>query len=187
MNEKFAHVLMLGGTGMLRSATLSLMSRAARMTSVSRTASSLEALHAAAPGGVAHVKVTADWNDPAAFLKAVSSALKGVTPPDLAVAWVHRSSLAHEVASLLATSTSDCQFFHVVGSARRDPLGIAAYWAQRAPVGIRYHQVVLGSVAQGDQRRWLTDVEISDGVLTAIDSGEPLTVVGTADAWPGTH
>jgi hypothetical protein len=43
--------------------------------------------------------------------------------------------------------------------------------------------VVLGFVVENGKSRWLGGDEISSGVLAAIQSGEPLKVVGTLEPW----
>jgi len=43
---------------------------------------------------------------------------------------------------------------------------------------VEYAQVLLGAVREESGSRWLTDEEISTGVLAAVDAGEPVAVVG---------
>jgi hypothetical protein len=42
---------------------------------------------------------------------------------------------------------------------------------------------VLGFVVENGQSRWLTDAEISDGVGRALESDDPVTIVGTVTPW----
>ena len=46
------------------------------------------------------------------------------------------------------------------------------------PEGVEYAQVLLGAVREESGSRWLTDEEISTGVLAAVDAGEAVAVVG---------
>ena len=48
---------------------------------------------------------------------------------------------------------------------------------------IDYQAVVLGFVVEDGKSRWLTNAEISDGILAAIASGAPFTIVGTVELW----
>ena len=47
--------------------------------------------------------------------------------------------------------------------------------------GVRYRRVVLGFVVEGTRSRWLTDDEISAGVVRALESGEDRTLVGVLE------
>lgn len=49
---------------------------------------------------------------------------------------------------------------------------------------IRYHQVILGFVRQGNRSRWLTDAEISAGVIAALQSDQRDSIVGIVEPWP---
>ena len=63
---------------------------------------------------------------------------------------------------------------------RSDPSLIATTLRQRLPPSsITYHQVILGSVRASGGTRWLTNEEISAGVLDAIARAEPEYIVGT--------
>jgi hypothetical protein len=44
--------------------------------------------------------------------------------------------------------------------------------------GPAYHQIILGFRAENGRRRWLSDAEISEGVLDAMERGDDVTVVG---------
>ena len=49
--------------------------------------------------------------------------------------------------------------------------------------GIIYHQVILGFMRTSSGSRWLRNAEISQGVLGAIASKKPLSIVGTIEPW----
>ncbi len=155
------------------------------MTSIARTARSLQALHSALPESErTHHMLALDWSEPEEFLHAVQAHLARTGAPDLVVAWMHDDELAIRVASLVATQPVS-RFFHVVGSASSDPSLNAATLRQQPPRSTdTYHQVILGYVRAGGGARWLTNQEISAGVLDAIARAEPVYVVGTIQPWP---
>ena len=77
--------------------------------------------------------------------------------------------------------------FQVLGSATADPahphrLASAAIVADGL-VDCRLRQVVLGFRVVGDRSRWLTNDEISAGVLDAVRNDRPLSVIGQVDPW----
>lgn len=49
--------------------------------------------------------------------------------------------------------------------------------------GVEYREAILGFVREGHSSRWLTHSEISAGVLAAVDSARPRTVVGVVEPW----
>ena len=164
---------------MLRAASVKLASRSRTMTSVARTERSLAAVNALLSAASAvHHMLALDWNRPEEFLHSLRQHLVRTERPDLVIAWIHDDELAIRVAGLVATQPA-CRFFHVVGSARSDPSLIAATLRQRLPSNFTYHQVILGSVRAGRDTRWLTNDEISAGLLDAIACAEPEYVVGT--------
>jgi hypothetical protein len=48
---------------------------------------------------------------------------------------------------------------------------------------IDYQAVVLGFMLEGAKSRWLTNAEICDGVLAALQSERALSIVGTVEPW----
>ena len=63
------HILIIGGTGMLKAASIALADRINVLTSVARTERSLNALdQALARPGVVHHLLPLDWTEPTTFL-----------------------------------------------------------------------------------------------------------------------
>lgn len=100
-------------------------------------------------------------------------------PFDRAVVWVHGH--APEAAGVVAEHVTG-DYLHVLGSASADPSRQHdPHLALRGHAG--YRQVVLGFHLSPSGSRWLTDAEISAGVLGALRSGSPRSVVGTVEPW----
>ena len=174
----YTHTVIIGGTGMLSAASVQLSGQSRRLTSVARTRESLARLDAALPKGHGvHHMLSLDWSVSEAFLQGIAKHIEATEPPDLVVAWVHNEQLGIRIASALR---SNVQFFHVIGSATASPGNLAARVQREAnvPSNVAYHQVVLGSVLQGGHARWLTNEEISNGVLAAIHERQARFVVG---------
>jgi hypothetical protein len=64
-----------------------------------------------------------------------------------------------------------CRYFHVRGSAVADPSRTRSEAEEQFAhyPTLHYLQVILGFVLENGRSRWLTDVEISQGVVTAIE------------------
>jgi hypothetical protein len=184
---EFRHALVVGGTGMLRLASLELMKRSEMVTSVARTRSSLWALDALCPpGGARHRLVIADWSRPKAFIGAVRSHVLQFGHPELAVVWTHEPGLAIELMSTISGPSGRCLFLHLIGNRVGNPLAEAFAWRERhpEPPGPHYRQVVLGYERGRAGWRWLTHDEICEGVLEAIEAQVPRFIVGRVSPWP---
>lgn len=172
-----SHILVVGGTGMLAGLVEALAGDGGRLSLVSRRASRF-----GRPGVTAY---DADWNDEAGFVGALDAA----GPIDVAVAWFHDLKIAapRRVAERVGRPGEPGRLFQVLGSAtgnpsRPDRLGAAAAVAEGLP-GCRLRQVVLGFEVEGGRSRWLTDPEISSGVLDAVRSDRAYSVVGRLEPW----
>lgn len=170
---------------MLRTASLELASRSVALTSIARTARSLAAVDKLlSASGATHYTVALDWTEPDKFLCVIHEHLSQTRQPDLVVAWLHDEGLAIRLAADLDAADPLCRFFHVVGSATADPSLLAAQTRERLSRSrVLYHQVILGYAVEGGAARWLTNDEISAGVIDAIARSEPEYIVGTVRPW----
>lgn len=183
-----SHTLLVGATGMLRGAAVELGRHSAHVTSIARTESSLAHLDRDLRGtGCAHHPVPLDYRAVDRFTDALVTATTECGPIDLAVGWFHASgrgaSLA--LAEVLSRQGTDARYFRVLGSAAADP---TASRDEDSPTiaelpDLHTRSIVLGFVVTGNRSRWLTDAEISDGVLRAIETDAAETVVGTVQPW----
>jgi hypothetical protein len=180
----YAHTLIIGGTGMLRGAAIELAQQSQRLTSVARTHRSLAALDAALTAGSGqHYMLALDWSAPDHFIEEIERHLTKTGPPDLMVAWIHQDHLSLRLAVRLGQSGHPLRFFHVIGSDGADPSQIAQALLksiEQVP-HLHYHQVILGAVKTSWGIRWLTNQEISAGVLEAIGAQQRQFVVGILD------
>lgn len=130
--------------------------------------------------------VPVDYHDEQALAAAVRAARTARGPIECAVCWVHDDapSALMLVAEMIADARAPALFVHVAGC---EALGPEAPRHDRAELrgltGITYRRVVLGWVRAPGHSRWLTDEEICRGVLRAVGSSEPESVVGTTRPW----
>jgi hypothetical protein len=171
------HILVVGGTGMLSGLVAALAGDGERLSLLSRRASSF-----GRPGVTGY---DVDYHDETAF----SAVLDAAGPVDLAVAWFHTLKIAapRRLAERVGSPAGPGRLFQVLGSAAGDPsrpdrLALAAETAFGIP-DCRLRQVVLGFEVEGGHSRWLTDAEISAGVLAAVRSDAVLSVVGRVEPW----
>ena len=168
MGASLGHVFFIGGTGMLADASRWIASRAATLTLAARNPARLADELKAKP-------VAIDWSNSTAARSALP-----VKQFDIVIFWLHDKAiwLARPIENLLK---SGGRSIRIHGSDSLDP----AKRAQRDPnprEDIKRQTVILGWVGAGMDKRWLTDAEISDGAVSAINSPEEGTIiVGNAD------
>ncbi|HXC56873.1 MAG TPA: hypothetical protein VNU97_16360 [Rhizomicrobium sp.] len=173
--SRFAHALVVGGSGMLAGFCRALCDASDRVSVMARNEKRLRAI---APSIDC---VPCDYNDGVGL----SEILSQIEPPDLVVAWIH--GRAQKARRALADCVrAEGRFVQVLGSAHGDPthperLAEMAQAADGLPID--YQAVVLGFVLAGGKARWLNNDEISAGVLAAVQSGAPFSVVGTVEPW----
>jgi molybdopterin-guanine dinucleotide biosynthesis protein A len=154
--EKPGHVVVVGGTGMLAGLSRALAARGHRVTVVARRPVDL---------GAGVEQLTLDYRSTEALERALAAAAAERGPVELAVAWIHTDAPAAPAAVARAVAP---------GGRLVQVFGTRIWPLQPVPIHLAYRQVLLGSVTG----RWLTNEEISAGVLAAIDADEPLHVVG---------
>ena len=171
IDSPMSDLLCIGTTGMLAPCVRALIAREHRVACIARTQASLDALaQSFSPDRRALLNIhPGDYRDVDGFERVLSSI--GFTPV-AAICWVHTP--AEPVLDLVRGRYPAIDLLRVVGSSTDMPTGTA---------GTTDRIVRLGFVIEGHRSRWLTDEEISDGVLRAFLSGERDSTVGTLEPW----
>jgi len=164
--ERPGHALVVGGTGMLAGLTSSLAARDHVVTSVSREGGEPwagDACNSLLQGRITPVEV--DYRDGVALVAALEQARDDRGPIELAVCWIHTDApdAPRIVADALAPGARLVQVF-----------GTRVWPLEDVPLHIAYRRVLLGA----KNGRWLTHEEISGGVLEAVDTDRPVSIVG---------
>jgi NAD(P)-dependent dehydrogenase (short-subunit alcohol dehydrogenase family) len=173
--NRFDRVLVVGGSGMLAGLCRSLVEHSDTVAVLARNEKRIRAI------GPSIEPVVCDYNNGVSLAELLSD----IALPDLTVAWIHGRA-PHARRALAEHVRPEGRFVQVLGSAHADPAHPerVAEMAQAVEgLPIDYQAVVLGFVVEDGKSRWLTNTEISDGVLAAIASGAPFTIVGTVEPW----
>ncbi|MFT5195187.1 MAG: hypothetical protein ACI85U_002206 [Candidatus Promineifilaceae bacterium] len=182
----YNHVLMIGTTGMLSTATYGLALKTNTLTCVARTQQSLKVIEGGLDRhGPTFFPVQVDYINSELFMHEVKMAWKK-RPFDLVVAWLHSNGSVsfNQLLAFLSQQEHKTDFYHIVGSAAADPSAQHTQISPQIEGGLRYHQVILGFQIESDNRsRWLHHGEINSGVLQAIQSSRPKTIIGTVEPW----
>lgn len=178
--------LVIGATGMLAEATVYLAEKSEQLTFTARSPQSISRLTKALDGAAARCRgLTLDWNDETKFIAQLAAYLDEHGYPSLTVAWLHNDCLGPKIATLLAKHSKHSTFYQVRGSAAAKPgSGSLTTGNQFSPSdGLEYNEIILGFEIDGNTSRWLSNSEISAGVISAIDSCDSVSVVGVVDPW----
>lgn len=168
---------------MLRAASVALAQRSTSFAAVARTRASLEALASQVAAQRARY-VALDWGEPDRFISGLARLVEEFERPTQVLAWLHESRSITMIAAVLWTPHRECNLYHVMGSASARPAdGLPLREEVDKMPGVAYFQIVLGYKRDFGVPRWLTDAEISQGVLEAVACRQPLHVVGLIEPW----
>jgi len=145
---------------MLRGLVAALAERGDDVTVVARNPRPLP------PGAV---QLAVDYRSTEDLRRRLADAIRERGPIELAVSWIHTD--AREAPRVVAESVAP-------GGRMVQVFGTRVWPLSPLPDGVEYAQVLLGGVREGDGFRWLSDEEISTGVLAAVDAGVPVFEVG---------
>jgi NAD(P)-dependent dehydrogenase (short-subunit alcohol dehydrogenase family) len=177
-----SHALVIGGTGMLRGVTRELAKRFDHVSVVARSKSDLDTLEKEKPGAIHGIAV--DYRNETELRALIRGAVSTYGNVTLVVAWIHEDGSVIPHVIVESAGDAPLTFVHVLGSASADP--------SRPDLSIRkdmehscvaYHEAILGFVLEGNHSRWLSHGEISAGVLKAIETGAPRSIIGTVEPW----
>lgn len=184
-----AHYLVVGGTGMLSGLVGKLINDGELVSILSRDERSFLTLkNKFNSDNLFHIKC--DYGDADNTKVCLKKHAEKVGLFDFSICWVHEP-FEMETCSLVARYTLNT-IWQVVGSSAVDPSnpnilqGAINYFSKFHP-STDYRIIVLGFVNNKLKSlgfsRWLTDLEISDGVFSAIGNDNTLNIVGTTTPW----
>ncbi|MBI2845084.1 MAG: short-chain dehydrogenase [Chloroflexi bacterium] len=182
------HALVVGGTGMLWEVSLALAQSGSLVSVIARHRERLRELSQESAKQMGEINpISLDYHHTPQLVTALKDAAQHFGPIELAVIWIHSTApdAPLTVARLCGTPENPCQYFDILGSTSINPS--RAELSQRSQFAdlsnIRYHEIILGFVQEAGGARWLTNQEISQGVLQAIEEKRPRFVVGTVEPW----
>ncbi|KHD86247.1 SDR family NAD(P)-dependent oxidoreductase [Bacillus ginsengihumi] len=176
------HALVVGGTGMLSAVTIWLENNGYHVSVIARDVQRMEKVIAKSQRPSRITPVMVDYRNHNELRKRLSEVSEKHGAIDLVVAWIHSDAkhALHIINQVIAKSTHHWNLFHVLGSSA-DLL----QFKQTSPHSehCNYHQIQLGFVIEHNHSRWLSNKEISDGVIEAIKKGVPTYTVGVMEPW----
>ena len=183
-------ILVIGATGMLVEATAQLAERCELLTFTGRRSQSISRMNSVLDDAAARcIGLTLDWNDERKFMDQLMAHCDVYGYPSLTIAWLHNDSLGPKIAASFAQQIAPTTFYQVRGSAAAKPGTDASTASEQfskdaaGDQGLAFHQIVLGFKLDESGSRWLSNSEISAGVIAAIDNRDSISVVGVVDPW----
>lgn len=180
-----SHVLVIGGTGMLLKTSAWLAKQADTLSVVASTASSLSKLKNL------NKKINlieANYNSEDVFLLKINEAIKSFGPITCVISWVHSTApnTPFKLAAKLLEHCAKLELYDILGSSHADPSDSKKLKDRQLKFNdlglVRYNRIILGFVLEKNSSRWLTNDEISSGVIAAIQNNVS-TTVGTTEPW----
>lgn len=176
------HVLVVGGTGMIAKATQWLNEQGYHLTLIARNRKKLQRVSEDCNFPERNHLISMDYRDSENLKKQIQDSQNQYGAFSIVLAWIH--SIAPNALEIIMEEVSKNQerfkLFHVLGSSN-DLQAIRRKMVVSDQC--EYYQIQLGFVIEGQRSRWLTNEEISDGVILAIRDEKPITVVGTLEPW----
>ncbi|PKR77158.1 short-chain dehydrogenase [Halalkalibacillus sediminis] len=168
--------LVVGGTGMLKEATIWLHHQGYRVSVIGRSHEKMDKLIQLAEHPKLIEPLLVDYKKDTELKSTISHSIEDNGGYDLVIAWIH-SDAPQALNIIIECLHKDKKWslFHVLGSSTDlDEIDQTV----KRPLNGRYHQVQLGFIKKGNSTRWLTHKEISTGVIDAIKNNEKRHVVG---------
>ena len=178
---KHKHALVIGGTGMLSDVSAWLNKKGYIVTVIGRRNETYHKLLKKVPKPKRMKSVLVDYHNTAALTETLMERMKKDGTFDVIVAWVHRSApeAIPAVLNLVAANRKESfDFYHVKSSTSyRNKTKI------EVPSTCNLYEIYLGFKIFNNHSRWLTNKEISEGVIGSIHHKRKMTIVGELEPW----
>lgn len=178
-------MLIVGGTGMLKEASEYFIKRENQVTLVARNSQKLETFKSKFPDKKVNT-LAIDYTNTESFIQQIKAHFQDSPICKKVVCWIHGSgnNALNKLINLMnsySTSKTPIQFYHILGSASRNPT--RNQWETNQLTHIQYHTIILGFKRQDNYSRWLTHNEISEGVIQAVESEHKQYIIGQIEPW----
>lgn len=165
------HVLVVGGSGMLADVSLWLNNQGYHVSVIARNPHRLKKLIDKVPHKNKITAISVDYNNDEWLRKEIISTVikNGKIENALEI-----------ICKEVSNGSDEWNLFHVLGSSSN-----LIEIQKNVPISenCSYHQIQLGFILEDSYSRWLTDQEISEGVIESISKNKQLHIVGNIEPW----
>ena len=178
-------ILVIGGTGMLRLVTEYFISNNFHVSVVARDIEKLKYFTNKYPFIKTIDLISHDYSDADNFIKTIENKIDEHGSFDIIIGWIH-SHAVHSLTRLinvLEKYNNQTILYHIKGSEYYDPTKRGYFQKININHKLDYREIFLGFKIENNCSRWLTDTEISNGVINAVESGIKKAIVGNIEPW----
>lgn len=186
-----SHILVVGGTGMLYDVCRHLCKSAHTVTVIARNKERLNRLASEITELVGSINsISLDYADYQHLKDELEKSIITHGPIELAICWIHTLK-APEAAVIIAetihkqNNQTKCKYYQLLSSATANPSHEKQDMFKnfKSLDNIDFHTILLGFVVEDKASRWLTDKEICDGVISAVENDIKEYIIGTVEPW----
>lgn len=185
------HILVVGGTGMLRNVCLHFCKSGNIVSVIARSHDKLNALYEEATSTEGTLNpLVLNYKNLQLLTENLQQSIDKFGPVEKAVCWIH-SSVAPNAAQIIAKTIEKnnngrlCSFYLLLSCSTADPskekIDISPQFTGFDNISLR--TILLGFVIEKSKSRWLFDDEICKGVIAAIEEDKMSSVIGTVEPW----
>ncbi|MCI0448427.1 MAG: short-chain dehydrogenase [Chlorobi bacterium] len=183
-----SHALVVGGTGMLKKVALRQLGKYDRVSVIARNKKGLEKLEKESGENSGKLNMLQlDYTDYEILKSLLIRSINDYGEISLAVSWIHSTAQRAPsiIADLINQTSAKCDFFEVLGSSFANPNNESKEREKEFGKfsNIIYHKIILGFIMENGKSRWLTNTEISGGVINAIENNSKSGIVGVVEPW----
>ncbi len=179
------HLLIVGGTGMLKETTAHFIEQGDIVSIMGRNEDRLERFKKEYPTKRGRIwPIVQDYRDSEAALKKIQQAARMFMRIDVAILWIHDTGqkFSERVKRFLFLHNPSIKVYPLWGSSSIHPLELSKPdWRKKYPE--QFREVFLGYHKNGAGSRWLTNHEISEGTIKAVEQDRQRYIIGALEPW----
>ena len=174
------HALVIGGTGMLAKVSLWLVNEGYHVSVIGRNTHKMKELIGLSKDEFLITPILVDYRMDEELREQLKLSVKKNGQFDIVVAWVHSigKNVLNEISQGFSGTDYPWRLFHVLGS--QSNLETVKKQVIKDK-NCLYSQVQLGFIIEGQTSRWLTNEEISNGVIKSIKEDKLVNLIGVLE------
>lgn len=174
------HALVVGGTGMLSFVSLWLTNNGYHVSIITRNPERMAILLKQVNSKNHITPLLVDYTNGSELQEEIKYTINKNGRIDIVVTWIHSGAVdaLPIIINEVSNQKHEWELFHVLGS------GSNLEKIKRniiVPEACLYHQVQLGFIMEGVHSRWLTNQEISEGIIEAIKMKKKKLTIGQVE------
>ena len=186
-----AHILVVGGTGMLCDVCRHFCKSGNTVTVIARNKNRLNRLASGAKNYADSIDpISLDYANYEQLKDELEKTIFSHGPIELAMCWIHTSNAPKAAAITAQTidkqnNKTSCRYYQLLSSATADPSQDEEEISSnfKSLDNIDFRTILLGFVVEGETSRWLTNNEICDGVISAVENDNRESIIGSVEPW----